>query len=196
MPFYAPKRRRATKQRDDAENSTSLRYNKSSSSTPKPTTQPRYHDLNLNLKFESKSPSICKNPHKWFDYYDKDKNQMLSRQEFIDALLELHDLKDQSNHQKFLRNIKLVWAKYDVDYCGQIDKHSFFKNGLAKEIVKIEKIKNGKIQLHIPIGKGMKPNHVIQIISPRNQLPMKVSIPQTTMWHTMNGKSFFFVLFV
>ena len=48
MPFYAPKRRRATKQRDDAENSTSLRFNKSSNSTSKPTTQPRYHDLNLN----------------------------------------------------------------------------------------------------------------------------------------------------
>merc|ERR1712232_483266 len=144
------------------------------------------------------APSISENPQLWFDYYDKDGNNGLSRQELTDALFELSDIKDSSRRQKFLQNIKRLWEEYDTDYIGQIGKREFLKKGgLAERIIVFEKTKmQNKIQMKVNISGGMKPNDTIKIISPRNKLPMVCSVPEVNEWRTLDGKSFFFVVTV
>ena len=152
----------------------------------------------LNAGFQSKSaPSISKNPQMWFDYYDKDGNKELSRQEFIDALLELKDVRDHHRRQKFLQNIKQLWEEYDTDYAGQIAKRDFLKkSGLAERIMVFEKTKRqNEVQAKVFISEGMKPNNKIKFISPRSKLPVVASVPEENEWRT-DGNSFYFVVTV
>ena len=77
----------------------------------------------------------------WFEYYDKDGNKWLSRQELTDALFELNDVKDPASRQAFLQNIKKLWEEYDTDYVGQIGKKEFLKKGgLAERLMMFEKM--------------------------------------------------------
>jgi len=144
------------------------------------------------------APSISKNPQMWFDYYDKDGNNGLSRQELTDALFELNDIKDPASRQTFLQNIKKLWEEYDTDYIGQIEKREFLKKGgLAERVMVFEKMKmQKKIQIKIFINEGMKPNDTVKVVSPRNNLPMVCSIPEENEWRTLDGKSFFFLVTV
>jgi len=180
----------------DSNMSNQSRFSVDSLNAPKihPSTRSR-----LKTRFQlTAAPSISKNPRMWFDYYDKDRNNGLSRQELIDALLEFSDIKDASRRQKFLQNIKRLWEEYDTDYIGQIGKSEFLKKGgLAERIMVFEKMKiQNQIQMKVDINGRMKPNDTIKIISPRNRLPMACSIPEVNEWRTLNGKSFFFVVTV
>lgn len=211
MSACIPKRRNNGRNRDSNKSSTNSlqslktcrdsnmsnqsRFSVDSLNAPKihPSTRSR-----LKTRFQlTTAPSISKNPRMWFDYYDKDRNNGLSRQELIDALLEFSDIKDACRRQKFLQNIKRLWEEYDTDYVGQIGRTEFLKKGgLAERIMVFEKtIKcQSQMQIKVSISEGMKPNDTIKVISPRDQLPMACSVPEENEWRTLDGKSFFFIV--
>merc|ERR1740129_90078 len=139
---------------------------------------------------------------KWFLYYDKDRNNSISREELIKGLLDSNNnlyLEDSSPQQRdlFIKDIKQLWNIYDEDYSGQIERRDFLKRGgLAERLVILEKMKKDNLlQVQVNIKEGMHPNDRIKIISPHTQNLIILTIPEKSHWFcSKDGKLHYFIV--
>ena len=85
-------------------------------------------------------PDLSKDPKKWFELYDSDKSQTLSRDELVIAMFDLLD-PIREKEKNFIREIMGgMYSVFDEDDSQSIDKWEFLrKDGMADCLIILEK---------------------------------------------------------